>query len=330
LNKPFYILFFLFVSISFGEGWGEVSAQTNLIYNGDFELYDTCPLGVGELNSCTGWSNPTAATPEYFNTCNGTTNSVNIPNNIAGFQNTFNGNGYAGFIAFEYSAPYWWFEYVQGKLVQPLTMGHKYLLEFYVSCGEGYADIAISKIGAYFSTMPISRSDALPLSVSPQVLNLNGQITDTSSWTKISGVFVSSGNEQFITIGYFSDTLITDSIRIQTFPFIPTISPRTYYYLDGIMLNDVTPEISIPNIFTPNGDGINDLLNISIIGLTDIQFIIYNRWGNIIFETNKEKESWDGHTTSGEKCIEGTYYYVLKAKNGMDDFSKKGFIQLLR
>lgn len=328
MNKPFYILFFVFLLSMFQ--YSSSHAQTNLIYNGDFELYDTCPTGVGQLNYCTGWLNPTVATPDYFNTCNTSTVSVSIPSNVVGFQNPYSGNGYAGFIAFEYVFPDWWFEYLQGKFVQPLTAGHLYEISFYVSCGEGYADIAISKIGAYASTLPISRADALPFFVTPQIINTSGIITDTANWTKISGTFVASGNEKFITIGYFSDTLITDSLRIQTFPFGSPLSPRTYYYVDGITATDISGEEIIPNIFSPNGDGINDFFDLNFVAnFSSVE--IYNRWGIKVFESNKLQNKWDGRTTSGEICNDGTYYYLIKV-NEQDNSSKdlKGFIQLVR
>ena len=329
MNKPFYILFFVLILSVFQYKYS--TAQTNLVYNGDFELFSTCPSGTGGLSDCTGWLNPTTATPDYFNACAGAS-IVGIPNNAGGSQNAFSGDGYAGFIAFEYvpGPTSWWFEYIQGEFIQPLLAGHKYELTFYVSCGEGYADIAISKIGAYSSVLPISRTDSNPFLLIPQVVNSNGVISDTAGWTKISGTFIASGNEQFITLGYFSDTIITDSLRIQTFSFNPTSTPRTYYYVDGINVIDVTPEINIPNIFSPNGDGVNDFLDISNFGLSEISFCIFNRWGIKVFETNKVGDKWDGRTTSGISCNDGTYFYVLKAKDDKTNYDLKGFIQLLR
>jgi gliding motility-associated-like protein len=53
---------------------------------------------------------------------------------------------------------------------------------------------------------------------------------------------------------------------------------------------------------------------------------IYNRWGSLIFETEKPDFVWDGITSAGTKAQEGTYYYVLKNST----VSKTGFISLLR
>ncbi len=326
MNKPFYILFFVLIFSVFQ--FKSSIAQTNLIYNGDFELFSTCPSGTGGLSDCTGWLNPTTATPDYFNACAGAS-ILGIPNNAGGSQNAFSGDGYAGFIAFEYvpGPTSWWFEYIQGEFIQPLLAGHKYELTFYVSCGEGYADIAISKIGAYSSVLPISRTDSNPFLLIPQVVNSNGVISDTAGWTKISGTFIASGNEQFITLGYFSDTIITDSLRIQTFTFNPTSTPRTYYYVDGINVIDVTPEINIPNIFSPNGDGVNDEWKPKNYKNGDV-VKIYNRWGVLVEELNLKEDSWDGRTTSGQECSMGTYFFVIINDN--ESIAKKGFIQLVR
>jgi len=69
------------------------------------------------------------------------------------------------------------------------------------------------------------------------------------------------------------------------------------------------PYIVIPNIFTPNGDAINDLFSISSFGYTNLELFIYNRWGTLITNYNPTQKSWDG---SGES--EGTYFFILKGK----------------
>jgi gliding motility-associated-like protein len=75
---------------------------------------------------------------------------------------------------------------------------------------------------------------------------------------------------------------------------------------------DVT--IFIPNVFSPNGDGENDAFYFPLEDASEIKLKIYNRWGQLIFETNQLKEAWDGRTTTGVKCAEGTYFYSLNYK----------------
>jgi len=71
-------------------------------------------------------------------------------------------------------------------------------------------------------------------------------------------------------------------------------------------------DVFIANIFSPNGDGKNDVLNIEGNGLTNIYWAIYDRWGNLIFETTNIAQGWDG-TKNGSPMEAATYVYYLKA-----------------
>jgi gliding motility-associated-like protein len=69
----------------------------------------------------------------------------------------------------------------------------------------------------------------------------------------------------------------------------------------------------IPNVFTPNGDGINDVLMITAKGLGAVDAQIYNRWGQKEYEWHTLNGGWDGYTASGVPATEGTYYIILQA-----------------
>ena len=89
--------------------------------------------------------------------------------------------------------------------------------------------------------------------------------------------------------------------------------------------------LEVPNVFTPNGDGINDIFVIESEGLTEVQGIIYNRWGAVIYNWDQPKLEWDGRTNTGLFCSQGTYFYIIKAK-GWDgeEYELNGFVTLLR
>ncbi len=93
------------------------------------------------------------------------------------------------------------------------------------------------------------------------------------------------------------------------------------------------PTKEIPNVFTPNGDRVNDVFSFTFNG-TLTNFSLYNRWGNIIQTTNNQSHTtmlWDGRTTSGEACSEGVYFYTLEYKDSKGDVIKKnGYVSLLR
>ncbi|MCX7743344.1 MAG: gliding motility-associated C-terminal domain-containing protein [Flavobacteriales bacterium] len=70
--------------------------------------------------------------------------------------------------------------------------------------------------------------------------------------------------------------------------------------------------IVVPNVFSPNDDGINDILFIPGLPLK-FHLIIYNRWGNAVFETEDPNQLWNGKiNNTGEKATSGVYFYVLK------------------
>ena len=71
--------------------------------------------------------------------------------------------------------------------------------------------------------------------------------------------------------------------------------------------------ITIPNVFSPNNDGVNDEFKVNLNGNTakSYHINIYSSWGTLMFNSGNANVSWDGRTTSGMKATEGTYYYVV-------------------
>jgi gliding motility-associated-like protein len=91
----------------------------------------------------------------------------------------------------------------------------------------------------------------------------------------------------------------------------------------------INEDFLLPNVFTPNGDGVNDEFFITTSGLTEYKMEIYDRWGVKIFESAEPNVHWDGHTTSGAACADGTYYFVLLAVSPTQDYSTTGFLTLI-
>jgi len=89
----------------------------------------------------------------------------------------------------------------------------------------------------------------------------------------------------------------------------------------------------IPNIFSPNDDGSNDYFKpvISSQALTNYEFIIYDRWGSLVYKDNTNNTlGWDG-THTNAKALPGVYAYYLRAiKAGCPDIVKKGSVTLIR
>ncbi len=90
--------------------------------------------------------------------------------------------------------------------------------------------------------------------------------------------------------------------------------------------------LTMPNIFTPNNDGINDVFAPNAHGMKSLSCTIYDRWGiKVITLDNDNVSYWDGYTTSGVACTEGTYFYTLTATDlNTKSYNLKGFFQLIK
>jgi gliding motility-associated-like protein len=92
-------------------------------------------------------------------------------------------------------------------------------------------------------------------------------------------------------------------------------------------------KVFLPTAFTPNGDGKNETFNLrSPLTMTDVKFVIMNRWGQKVWETNNQLDSWDGNYPSGEPADIGTYYYFLRYQCDSDknNYQLKGDVTIVR
>ncbi len=93
---------------------------------------------------------------------------------------------------------------------------------------------------------------------------------------------------------------------------------------------DTMPVYYIPNIFSPNGDGQNDVFRLRSEQIASVHLQVYDRWGNKVFETNDMNDGWDG-MYQGKKCEVGVYAWWAEIlfKNGVREV-KKGNVTLVR
>jgi gliding motility-associated-like protein len=89
--------------------------------------------------------------------------------------------------------------------------------------------------------------------------------------------------------------------------------------------------IYIPNVFTPNNDGVNDLYAIQLEGGYLDEGFIVNRWGELIASFDNSNRTWDGTTPDGSTVVDGTYTYVLYyTPIGENQLKAQGFVTLIR
>ena len=117
---------------------------------------------------------------------------------------------------------------------------------------------------------------------------------------------------------FITFNIVLSSARVSNTPLFEEVNLVTYEAAD-------TSKIFIPNVFTPNGDGLNDLFNPSG-NFTQLEMKIYNRHGQLIYNSIQLNEGWNGRTTTGSNCTEGTYFYLINT----DGNASRGQLTLLR
>ena len=138
--------------------------------------------------------------------------------------------------------------------------------------------------------------------------------------------------------GLSNDTLINPIAILSGIPnyikyTVKVTSPEGCFGEDEIAVRifNTNPEIFIPTAFTPNSDGKNDVLKPILVGITKLDYFkIYNRWGQLVFETNEIGKGWNG-TLNGTPQASGTFVFLAQ---GIDytgkTIFKKGTVVLIR
>ncbi|HLG38839.1 MAG TPA: gliding motility-associated C-terminal domain-containing protein, partial [Chitinophagaceae bacterium] len=89
--------------------------------------------------------------------------------------------------------------------------------------------------------------------------------------------------------------------------------------------------IYFPNVFTPNGDGVNDLLTFPQFGLSKMKCSFYDRWGNLVIIIEGRRMAWDGYSSSGLPFSDGVYYFIIEGRfEDNVEFKETGFVHLIR
>lgn len=322
MNKPVFILLFFFLSnvTCFGQ---------NLVPNPSFEEYDDCPSGMADFSSVSDWFTPSMATPDYFNECaNPFSNGVGVPVNEVGYQLAEDGRGYAGLVSYiEQIGLPTYREYIAVKLSKELNSGTYYFC-FWVSPIDSLYSYISNNVGiAVSKDSVVDYSSESLINISP-VYSENEVFLDRGVWHKIEGSFVADGGEEFIYIGNFlSNTQTSIELVDSSFLFNEVAS---YFYIDNVYLGlkpCTEAVVEIPNVFTPNNDGINDVFTfVKSEGVFDYTITILNRWGNRVYFGENEFQ-WDGTSQNSEPVADGTYFYILEYNNKE---VKNGFVQVIR
>lgn len=307
--------------------------------NGSFEEYNWCPDYANGyyITACKYWNMPTLGSSDYFNSCSTDTGSntfpqFGVPQNYAGHQYARTGNGYAGLVfgQSEENTPTN-AEYIQVKLNKQLEAGKYYHLQFFINNSyltHNLQPMCYNSIGALFTQneLNISNYDIIPMT--PQFQSdLNVFFCDTTKWFELNHTFQATGGENYLTIGVFTPIPVIQITDYNGNALTDEVT--SYYYIDDVSLTEIDYMFlikgKIPNVFTPNGDGINDYFMFDNSLVQAKNLTILNRWGTIVYQSNSNF-MWDG-TYSGNECTNGVYYYIVEVEN---DIKLNGFLTLMR
>lgn len=170
---------------------GRVAGQ-NLVPNGNFETYQSCPRLDNQLQEAPPWYNPNRATPDFYHQCFQTGQVPLPPHSGQGVARLFFDQG--------------WSEYLGVQLTRPLLANECYYAELYVATDTPNKYIT-ETIGAYFSGQPITSATTDMFSIMPQTPQILDKLPKGSltglTWQRISGSFKAKGGEMYATIGSF-------------------------------------------------------------------------------------------------------------------------------
>ena len=332
---PFYLMAFAFCLSS---------SSQNLVPNPSFETYTACPISnASEVYLASPWIE-IQSTADYYN-CSALDNSY-----VAS-----DGSGYMGVSAYRPSWGDTYREYIGVQLTQPLVAGVTYYGEYWVRL---YPDAcwASNAMGMYVSQGPPADPPFTTcMYVTPQIMNPVGRLlVSRQYWTKICGTFVAQGGENFITLGSFLDDTQSSYLELTGCPNGNYGVHWSYYHMDDVLLkqydstdiyncsdtssnNNPTPpensvvvcNITLPNIFSPNSDQLNDYINTDF-PLEKYIFNIYDRWGKEMYYTwegDTRDHHWDGKH-EGKTVPDGVYFYILSSST--NNCKQKGNITILR
>jgi gliding motility-associated-like protein len=173
--------------------------------------------------------------------------------------------------------------------------------------------------------LPDVQNGVAPLQVVFTPTNYSGLTNVGNVWNFGNGTSATFSNEVSVTALYRSPGTYTAVLMTSKGPCRDTVSK--------IIHVEAPSKLEVPNIFTPNGDGANDVFFLHTQSVSEISILIFDRWGNKVYEVNSSTGNiaWDGSNFKGKECAAGVYYFILKAE-GEDRkaYTTKGNITLLR
>lgn len=297
-------------------GFSSASANPSVTAAGTYTVTVTDPA-----NGCTGTSvqsvttnttPPVAAAGTATSlTCGVTSVALNAAGSSSGSGYTYNWTTSSGTVV------------SGGSTLTPVVTAGTYTLTVSNSANGCTASGTITVSGvvtpvAAFSASPVTGMQPLPVVFNNNSTDAVGYVWSFGNGTNST---LSDPAMTYNTHGNYTVTLIAVSADGCT------DTARTVIHVEE------PSALAIPNVFTPNDDGHNDVFKpIQAEGLASFDAAVYDRWGLKMYEwTDYQNNGWSGKSKNGADAPDGTYYYVISGK-GMDgkDYNFTGFVSLIR
>lgn len=351
LNPPFRHTS-RFSLLAFGLVWACL-ASAQQVMNGSFESLSALPSTTGQWALASGWTATSSGenTPDVFHIEG--VGGGDLPETPVALVSPFQGMAVGGFMATGLPGTERR-EYMTGSFTSPLQPGVSYQMTFRMTNGErtpfSQAGLGVSGMGMHFSMGPLQQTGMSPIDVVTQF-----ELTPlfySREWETISFTFVAQSAWTYFTWGAFGP----DNVR-SIEPSEGTTPSMAYYFVDAFSIEVAEEGISsdeevekgpptkpttinleeepawfVPNAFTPNGDGENDVFVPVWNNVQVKRFEVYSRWGELVYElTQGAEEGWNGQTIKGKDASPGTYIWQVDLiDESGKSISKSGAITLIR
>jgi gliding motility-associated-like protein len=180
-----------------------------------------------------------------------------------------------------------------------------------------------------FSIMPVDVkiSPLPPIKVNPpEPVKYPAKIDLTKTFTPEPGVKYTYWIDQSTKRELTSPT----SIDVGGIFYIKGVDTKGCIVVTAVRADITLPDIVIPNTFTPNGDGINDVLTVLLDSRIRIEYFkIFNRWGQQVYETSDINKFWNGYRGNANP-LPGIYYWVLAGEEDRRKYIRKGSVTIIR
>ncbi len=288
----------------------------NLVPNPSFEEKDTCPYTIGfqEGDRPQYWLS-WLQSPEYFHDC-AVNSVVSVPQNGWGYQNAWDGNAYVGMLAYSMGDDFR--EYVGVELIEPLVIGQRYSVRMRANLamdGDTWpSKVACDRLGMLFTMQPNGWTE-IPgpgFSCRNYAHVLSDEIlSDTASWTLISGSFIADSAYHYLVIGNFFEDLLTDTLNMDSGP-----TAGAYYYVDSVSVSPGSTGIGVREDNRSLGvflDGAVGELRLEWKVGQPAQILLVDATGRTV----RSQHSATGHLVwSVSDLMAGVYVVCLRAPEG--------------